>query len=102
MSHMPSEAMAHIWVTFALSAATSTMAAIWRSVTLISSVSGKMRFTDTSATQASRSTLLATEEVSTFRSVVPWGTAARMAISSLVRWSAPFTFTDVMAKAPPK
>ena len=42
-----------------------------RSVTLISSVSGKMRFTDTSATQASRSTLLATEDVSTFRSVVP-------------------------------
>ena len=85
MSHMPSEAMAQCWVVLALSATTSTTAAILRSVTAISSVLGKWRFTLTSATPASRTTLSATAEASTLSKVVPWGTAPSTAISSLVK-----------------
>ena len=77
--------MAQCWVVLALSATTSTTAAILRSVTAISSVLGKWRFTLTSATQASRTTLSATAEASTLSKVVPWGTAASTAISSLVK-----------------
>ena len=86
----------------ALSATTSTTAAISRSVTTISSVLGKWRCTDTSATHESRTTLSAMAPASTFSRVVPWGTAASTAISSPVRWSAPVTSTFSMVKADEK
>ena len=96
---MPSEAMAQGWMVAASSAATSTTAAISRSVTMIWSVEGNTRLTVTSFTQASRSMDRSMAPGSTVSRVVPCGMEARAAMSWLVRCSAPMTSTFSMVKA---
>ena len=95
MSHVPSEAIAQSSVVCALSMGTLTTAAMVRSVMASSSVSGNMRFTEASSTQASASNRSLMPPASTRSSVVPAGTDASSVISVAVRCSTPVTVTFV-------